>query len=242
MTENGRKNTRRLELGALSDHTVDLSYLLQTQDEVRKAPFTNGWEPLPNKALDELTARIGHLDSRYPISPFTTLIAQANLPFYNNVRLIRLVDPTWKNKGAVLYFLYCDDELFRLDGHSQNIHKVNRIARLELTDDTVLDYLRFFSFFNHGEHGAFLIAERMSQEFLPDFENAEFREILRDFLFPPYLNGITRDDQFDCGACVFYGNTIFMATFHIDPAGPIEMVDDDPVFHDLDVSVSVNLG
>ena len=83
---------------------------------------------------------------------------QAWLPFYADHFL---VDVTLHGVAGVerALLLHGRDRVFWLDGQASPIHAVNALESLELTEATVLDYVRYFLVAMRGEQGAFVLIE-----------------------------------------------------------------------------------
>jgi hypothetical protein len=142
-------------------------------------------------------------------------------------------------KNLVIYYLTAEGNLYRLNGTSPPIHEVNAIAPVKITDDNVLEYLRFFCFFVRGEEGPFLIAEDMDNPDMPGNMDAQTRSVIEGTIRPASYEGKNPQGFFLCDAVVFYSNALFLANFAIQPTGMIEMLDDQPIAADLPVRVDV---
>jgi hypothetical protein len=127
----------------------------------------NHWNPVTGEELDGFLAQINPIDGKYQVSSNSTEVGWRMLPFYDHVVLIRLRDRTWGKQKLTIYYLTDQGTLFRLNGTSPPIHEVNAKAPVRITEQNVLEYLRFFCFFVRGEEGPFLIAESMDDPYIP---------------------------------------------------------------------------
>jgi hypothetical protein len=186
-------------------------------------------------------AEIAPIDQRYDLDVTTTKVAWRRLPFYEDVALLRIADPSWPNLNLVIYFLVHDNSVFRLNGSSPPIHEVNAKAPIRLTADNVVDYLRFFCFFVRGEEGPFYLAEDIDDPLLPKLPDHTTQSVFADILRPIAYSGINDQGHFLCNGSVFYSNAIFIANFAVQPTGMIEMLEDEPVAADLPVRIDLPL-
>jgi hypothetical protein len=168
----------------------------------------------------------------------------ANLSFYDRHRLIEL--QFCRDAGREYVFgLDGPDQILWLDGESSAIHETNEAESLELVDETVLDYLRFFLFFVRGEAGPFVLIESPDQiDVIGDLASGEddagrsgadvvdLRALLgqlRSRAVPLTIG--TADDTgrwlIDCS--VVYDGHFVSATLDVSPDGALEMVDSDPI-------------
>jgi len=157
----------------------------------------------------------------------------AALPWYETVKLLRIVDPAWANDRLVLYYLTDGSSLTRLNGTSPPLHETNAKAPIQLSEAHVLDYLRFFCFFVRGEEGPFYLAERLDDPIIRDAAGDPPAAALTQFIRPAEYLGRNEAGHFVCKGVVYYSNALFEAQFVIQPSGMVEMLDDEPVAADL---------
>lgn len=191
------------------------------------------WEEIPEK--DSMIKQFSENQIKYNVDQ-STHFHMAVLPFYDphRVRILRVQSPKWVQKHLTLYFLINEDKMRALDGTSSPIHQCNYEVGINLTQDNVLDYLRFFCFFVRGDEGAFLIAEGIEQKEIPKSlskkEGMDLKKILRPAIYQGYDQ---RRKEFLAQAKVYYSNHIFGARFIIEQSGMIKMHDDNPIMNDL---------
>lgn len=197
----------------------------------------NNWNPVTGDELAGFLEQINPVDGKYKVSPETTQVSWRALSFYDRVVLVRVKDAGWTPKNLNLYYLTIDGNLYRLNGTSPPIHEVNALAPVKITDDNVLDYLRFFCFFVRGEEGPFLIAEDINDPDMPKGMDDQTRAVIEGTIRPATYEGKNEQGFFLCDGVVFYANALFIANFAIQPSGMIEMLDDEPIAADLPVKV-----
>lgn len=135
-----------------ASHSEDSQYrssnvILPASTNIDGLP-SSGWTRVTGEKLVSFLGQIGPVDGIIRTVPETTICHWQLLPWYENVALIRLTDPTWRDKKLVLYYLTSNRNLFRLNGTSPPIHEVNSEAPIKLSQANAADYLRFsvFSF------------------------------------------------------------------------------------------------
>jgi len=195
------------------------------------------WNAVQGDELVGFLDQINPVDGRYKVSASSTQVQWRTLPFYDSVALIRVKDPNWVNKKLCIYYLTDQGKLFRLNGTSPPIHDVNAAAPVKITEQNVLEYLKFFCFFVRGEEGPFYIAESMSDPNMPSEMDEATRSVIEGALRPASFEGMSEQGHYMCEALVFYSNALFTANFAVQPTGMIEMLDDEPIFGELPVRV-----
>lgn len=160
---------------------------------------------------------------------------QAWLPFYSDHVLI---EASLQGVAGVEHalLLHGRADTTWLDGQAAPIHAVNALEELELTDGTVLDYVRFFVVAMRGEQGAFVLVESPEDIVVApgtaasgDEARTTQLEGLRGLWVAPRLDGRLPDGRFRLQATVAYGGGLYASTFAVQPDGDIEMVDDRPL-------------
>lgn len=197
----------------------------------------NNWNAVQGEELAGFLEQINPVDGKYRVSPESTQVEWRMLPFYDQVALIRVKEPSWSNKNLYIYYLTDQGNLFRLNGTSPPIHEVNAKAPIKVNENNVLDYLRFFCFFVRGEEGPFYIAESMEDPNMPQEMDETTRSVIEGTIRPATFEGMNEQGHYLADAVVFYSNALFIANFAIQPTGMIEMLDDEPIAADLPVRI-----
>lgn len=197
----------------------------------------NNWNPVEGEELVGFLDQINPIGDKYKVNPQTTQVGWRMLPFYDSVALIRVKDPAWTPKNLFIYYLTDAGNLFWLNGTSPPIHEVNSKAPVKITEENVIEYLKFFCFFVRGEEGPFLIAENMDDTYVPKQVDDKTRMVLEGTIRPATFNGKNEQGNFMCDAVVYYSNALFIANFAVQPGGMIEMLDDEPIAADLPIKI-----
>ncbi len=197
----------------------------------------DNWNPVEGDELAGFLEQINPIDGKYRVSADSTEVSWRMLPFYETIALIRVRDPNWVNRKLNIYYLTDQGNLFRLNGTSPPIHEVNAKAPIKVTEENVLDYLRFFCYFVRGEEGPFYIIESMEDPDMPTEMDDTTRSVIEGTIRPASFEGINEQGHFLCDGVVFYSNALFIANFAIQPTGMIEMLDDEPIAADLPVNI-----
>jgi hypothetical protein len=195
------------------------------------------WKSVQGEELVGFLEQINPIGDKYRVNPETTQVGYCKLPFYEHVALIRVKDPAWTPKNLFIYYLTDQGNLYWLNGTSPPIHEVNAKAPIRVTEENVLDYLRFFCFFVRGEEGPFLISESSDDPYLPKDVDDKTRMVIENTVRPASFEGKNEQGHFLCDAVVYYSNALFIANFAVQPGGMIEMLDDEPIAADLPVKV-----
>jgi hypothetical protein len=196
------------------------------------------WNAVADAEKSGFLDKVGTIDGQYGTSVETTEIHWRQLPFYKQAALVRLRDNGWDKDNLAIYYLTYKGDLTRLDGTSPPIHQMNAEAPIKLSEDNILDYVRFFCFLVRGEEGPFLVSETMDTFGLPEMDESTSKAVAGVLRGASY-EGKNDEGHYLCDAIVFYSNALFLANFAIQQSGMIEMLEDDPLVQDLNVKVDM---
>ncbi len=137
------------------------------------------------------------------------------------------------------YVLLGSDGVHWLDGDSTPIHTVNTNESLELSDETVADYLRYFLYFLRSDGSAFILIESADEiesaadDSVAAAEPGDGADISAETARKhARLLEVRQQDESGCwqvDATVAYQGGLFSASFSVKPDGEVEMIDDDPL-------------
>lgn len=193
------------------------------------------WQQVAGGDVEPFVQQVSPIDNTLRLNAESAQVAWRALPFYQTAALIRAFDTTWPADRGPVWFLAQQGRMFRLNGLSAPIHEVNDLAPIKVTEENVLDYLKFFCFFVHGDEGPFTIVEEISDiDFTSEPDEAQ-RNVIQGALHAATYNGKTKEGNFAASGVVLYGNALFEAQFAIMPDGMIEMTDDEPIAADLPI-------
>lgn len=199
----------------------------------------DNWNSVTGDELEGFLDQVNPIDNKFKVNKETTTVSWRQLPFYERVVLVRVKDQAWTPKNLFVYYLTIDGNLYRLNGTSPPIHEVNALAPIQVNDDNVLDYLRFFCFFVRGEEGPFLITESIDDPDLPQNMDEQTKSVVGGTAREATYEGKNEQGFFLCDGVVFYSNALFIAKFAVQPTGMIEMLDDEPIAIDLPAKIDI---
>ncbi len=196
----------------------------------------NKWQAVTGAEMAPFLSSINPISGKHTASDATASVEWRQLPFYGNIALVRIKDSTWSADVGPFWFLAKQGRMFHLDGTSMPIHEANEAGPIKVTEDNVLEYLRFFCFFVHGDDGPFLIIEDIDDKAFNHGEmNDTIKGIIEGSVLPTSYEGRNDNGELQTNGIVLYGDALFSARFSVSENGMIEMVDDDPIAADIPV-------
>ncbi len=162
----------------------------------------------------------------------STQLAEAPLPFYSNARLLRLRDGAWEHPRRAIFYLVSGNTLRQLNGTSPLIHEVNASEPIRLTQDNIIDYVKFFNFFVRGHEGPFHVLESETDPALTELEDDEL-DVVRGVVRPATFEGFNDRGVFLVDATIGYSHGVFQATLQVEQNGMVSMTDDEPLVQSI---------
>lgn len=163
--------------------------------------------------------------------------------FYPEWQLIN-VSKTGEKGDMCVSFLWNESEctngnaIVLLDGKSYPIHELNRQQDvLNLNEQTVKDYLKFFSAYIWGEYGSFRIVtdkNELQKASVQTHTSSEKRDAPQNADdLEKYLNLELekKENKFIIKAIVAYSNMLSTCTFEIQSNGVVKMINDEPIIN-----------
>jgi len=201
------------------------------------------WEPNGGEQAAEAFARLAAQAPEVFTGARFSGGRSATLSFYDTSRLIMVGFLRDRRPPEIAFVLHGPDATRWLDGRSGPIHAANEEESLALTDDTVLDYLRFFLYFVRGDEGAFGLIESESELALaedgdgasdgkPEADEAEVSARLagaRAHVRPLTTPTVDEQGGWVTSGVLAYGGCLFGATLAVAASGEVEMLDDEPL-------------
>lgn len=216
-------------------------------DRVTPVPWVPAWKPLTGAARDRLMARLREFESTVPYEDPELLVRGFRLPFLTTSEclLCELLLPQvpqirpWDGYRRA-YVIWVADEgaLYPLDWSSTPIHQINGHHGLTLSDASVELYLRYFCWAIRGDEGRFWVLDDERALLTPEIPGSG-NDAAERFWAEHKRQELTRIDAGDRGwqmwRLVRYGNALFGAHFSVDTEGDVEMLDDEPMYAELQV-------
>ncbi len=188
--------------------------------------MTEDWQKLsPEKAAKILIEVNPHLA---PVSfdIDTTTVRTQKLSFYKDYILLELTDLSTV-PGARKYAIYKPGDVNVITWTNQVIYETNEKAPIQLNEDTVVSYVKFFFSYVRGRHGRFLIIETIDDVRWQIEPPAQGRKVMQEMLSPVEIEEQLADDTFNLNAFMVFKDSLFKTKIHVKPDGLVSMSEED---------------
>jgi hypothetical protein len=167
----------------------------------------------------------------------TALIRSIKLPFYNDCKLINIVEPTTM-PPIKMRFLKTGEKMFKLDGTSAPLFEVINSKGLNIdSDENLVEYIKFYFDSVKGELGGFHIVENVDEINFSEDIPKDLYESLKEFIHGmevveyPENEEETKEVKLD----MLYANCLYRTVVCVKDDGEIDVLSESPRYVDLPI-------
>lgn len=189
--------------------------------------------------LDKLEVEdlLQHLNPAIDGSPYIaeqTTILSMNLSFYPNCRFLEISDHTTLPARKTSLILR-DAGVVVLDWTNGPIYKLNENVPIQLNENNVIEYVRFFFAFVRGRHGRFLIIETVDDIAWKDEPPPNARKAIGGLIEPISISKIDDEGTFHLSVRMMFKDSLMKAKLRVTSNGIITMDEEELVVEDIPV-------
>lgn len=197
--------------------------------------FADAFIKLDSNQAAQMTTLINpSLDVTY--DPAKTGVMIHHLSFYEGYFLAELSDHT-VNPPMVRNAI-CNDkgDVHVINWTNEVIFQLNKTIPITLTDDTAIDYVRFFFTYVRGAHGRFLIIDTVDDIDWREEPAPSGRKALGKMIEPMQLIRRDPDGTRIFRVSIVFRDSLFTAEAHLKPDGAISMSNEELLVEDIPVA------
>lgn len=193
------------------------------------------WNFVEGEAVVGIIAKLNKDQNRYIINPATSRVVWRMLTFYPGATLLRVTDLSWRPMGLTTYYIGLKGDYRRVDGTRRFISFLNEKMPLKLSAATVVDYLRFYSFFVRYKGRPFLLVEKPEDLGLFEPELTPLQQRAAEAALRPVevQKDGTDGSPYELSAIVRYANALFECRFEVSQNGVVKMLSERDLGLDL---------
>ena len=188
--------------------------------------MSEDWQKLAADKVVKLLTEVNPHLTPVSFNPETTTIRSQKLSFYKEYQLLELTDLSTV-PGARKYVIYKPGDINVINWTNQAIYETNEKAPIQLNEDTVVSYVKFFFSYVRGRHGRFLIIETIDDVRWQIEPPAQGRKVMQEMLSPVVLEEQETDGTFGLSAFMVFKDSLFKTKIHVKPDGLVSMSEED---------------
>lgn len=185
------------------------------------------WSDQPHDAFDSLVSdwKVDTLPDRQITS--STKCSYWHIPWLKGAQLARFFDDAWDIPNLVRYGIISGGVAVELVGEADIIHQMNQKCSINLHEENVIDYLRFFCFFTRHAEQPFYIAISPDDPMVSVEDENTASDHLFEVFSPPKVIGKNRNGDFVCLVTVVYDGGCFQVEFAVALNGLVSVIEEE---------------
>ena len=200
--------------------------------------MTSDWQKCdPIKAVKILEHINPHVEP-VPMKVDSTTVRERDLPFYKDLKFYEMTDLS-AIPGARKYAMANDNTVYMVNWTNAPIYQANAGEKLDLDDQSVRDYVKFFFAYVRGRHGRFIIVESFEDIKWQNEPPAQGRKVIQEMLHPVTVLNQDSDGTYNLECYMVFKDSLFRTLVHVEANGNVSMSDEElkiegmPVIQDV---------
>ena len=172
-------------------------------------------------------------DGEITFDPVDTVILAKNLSFYPNYQMLHISDQGI-TPPSMRYVVESGDDMIVMDYTNKPIYEANKDIPIVLSDETIIDYVRFFFTYVKGRHGRFLLVENVDDISCKEEPPPSARSAIGKMLSPIEILG-QEGGIYHLTAKMIFKDSLFKSDIYIDAHGTVTLKDEELLIEDMPV-------
>lgn len=183
------------------------------------------WNFVEGEALSGIVSKLNKEQNRYQLSPHQSRVVWRTLLFYPGATVVRVTDLSWRPAPKTFYFFGLRGQYRRLDGSIDFIHFLNEKLPIKLSEQTAIEYLKFYCFFLRFGGQPFILFEKLDDlGTLRNHFSASALERLQNHLHPFKIESNSAQAQLSVSALLIHGGNVYNCIFSLNAQGRVQMI------------------
>lgn len=178
--------------------------------------------------------KVNPLFESIEFDPVDTTIMAVELPFYDGYQLLHIADNTVM-PATQRCVIYSHDKQAVLNFTNEPIYKFNQELPIELTEETVIEYVRFFFTYVRGKHGRFIMTENVDDIAWKEDPSPQARKSISDMIKPITLQSIDDSGVYHLKGCMMFKDSLFKSDIEVQTNGFVVLKNEELMIEDMPI-------
>ncbi len=156
------------------------------------------------------------------------------LPFYAGHELVEITDHAVQPAQSAVAIIK-DKDVHVLDWTNGPVYKLNETVPVNITQETVKSFVKFFFTYIAGRHGRFLICEGVDDIAWKDDPAPAARKAIASMIKPIEVTARDPDGTFHLRANMMFKDSLFESAVHVTPQGLVSLSNEELLVEDMPV-------
>ena len=168
--------------------------------------------------------------------PLETTILSIEVPFYPEYNFLHIADHATNPPLERYVFQKKDSRDFTMiDWSYKTIQKLNEDVPINLSDENVFEYVRFYFQFVKMRYGHFILCESADNIKWKDEPSSEIKQALNQTLKALELKEKRKDGVYKINSFMMMKDILFNVDIYVEPNGRVTMADQEVIIENVPV-------
>ncbi len=197
--------------------------------------YQNAFVRLERPETEELLNQVGPHFEGGEFNKDNAVILAQDFSFYPGYRFLDVAN--FENVPPQhRYVLYKSDDIIVLDWTNEPIYVLNDKLPIELNDNNIIDYARFFFAYIRGKQGRFVIVENVDDINWREEPPVAARKAIGSMLEPMHIFNKEKDGTYHLDICLIFKDSLFKSKVEIKVNGLVTLYDEELVVEDMPIA------
>lgn len=197
--------------------------------------FQDAFLKLDRQECETLLEEIAPAIKGGKFSAETVTVLGQEISFYPGYRFLDIADHSLTPPPR-RFVIHKPGDVVVLDWTNEPIYALNERAPLVLTEETVVEYARFFFTYIRGRHGRFIVTETVDDISWKEEPPPAARKAIGGVLEPLQLLSADKEGVYHLGASLLFKDSLFKAQIHVTPQGQVSLTDETLLIENMPVT------
>ena len=134
------------------------------------------------------------------------------------------------------YVLLGSDDVVVLDWSNEPIYALNDRLPITLSDNNIIDYVRFFFTHVRGKEGRFVVVENVDDIDWREEPPVAARKAIGEMLEPLHVFNKEKDGTYHLEACIVFQDSLFKSKIEVKSNGLVSLYDEELVVEEMPIA------
>lgn len=196
--------------------------------------FQEAFEKLDLAATATILDQVNPAFGGTEFDPIETTIMALDMSFYPGYKLLDIADYSVM-PAQRRYVLYNPKKSVVLDFTHAPIYALNKELPIQISEENIKDYVRFFFFFSRGRKSFFTIIENIDDIRWKDDPPPTARKAISKMIVPLMVKSIHKDGGFELEARMVFRDSLFKADIKVKKDGTVVVENEELLLESMPV-------
>lgn len=166
--------------------------------------------------------------------PVETTIMAVDMSFYPDYRFLEIANHS-VSPAMERFVIYNPEKFTVLDFSNEPIYALNKETPINLNEDNVVEYVRFFFTYVRGRHGRFLIAEGVDDINWKEEPPPAARKAIGKMLKVLNITEKAEDGSYKLQTTMMFKDSLFKSDVNVTSDGSVSLTEEELLIEDMPV-------